>query len=111
MFRLVVAGDRAGVRQLLALNPGLVHATGPHPFWGGRPQALHVAVERHDLRMVRVLLQQGANPGGQNHRYMGWSPLLLAITSRQIPLSRGFPNSIAAAMQALATRYSAGSHG
>ena len=39
-------GQIDNVRAALDADPQLVHAVGPHPFWGGRPQALHVAIER-----------------------------------------------------------------
>src|SRR5262245_22742908 len=44
-LRTISGGELKEIRQLLAENPGLINATGPHPFWGGRPQPLHVAIE------------------------------------------------------------------
>lgn len=88
LFRSMVLGDVEGVRAALTLAPGLVHATGPHPFWGGRPQALHLAVERKRTDLVRLLLQRGADVQGRNDEYMGWSPLLLAITGKQARIRR-----------------------
>jgi len=41
----VGAGRLDAVRAMLDAEPHLVNAVGPHPFWGGRPQALHVAIE------------------------------------------------------------------
>jgi hypothetical protein len=35
-------GRRDDVRAALSADPQLVNAVGPHPYWGGRPQALHV---------------------------------------------------------------------
>src|SRR5258707_1220378 len=50
-FGLAGRGQIDDVRAALDAAPQLVHAVGPHPFWGGRPQALHVAIEsgRRDL--------------------------------------------------------------
>lgn len=88
LFRSIVLGNVAAVRAELTRTPALVHATGPHPFWGGRPQALHLAVERRRTDLVRLLLQRGADVHGRNDDYMGWSPLLLAITGRQARIRR-----------------------
>jgi hypothetical protein len=44
-FELVGSGRVDEVRAVLAAAPQMVNAVGPHPFWGGRPQALHVAIE------------------------------------------------------------------
>src|SRR5215510_3243794 len=62
-------------RQALASKPELVNAIGPHPFWGGRPQPLHVSIEtkRHD--MFDLLIAAGANISGDNEQYDHWSPL------------------------------------
>src|SRR5688572_28272976 len=49
-------GDREAVAAMLEATPSLVHAVGPHPFWGGRPQALHVAIETNRPEMVQLLL-------------------------------------------------------
>ena len=40
-LRHVGTGRLDDVRRMLAATPALVNAVGPHPFWGGRPQALH----------------------------------------------------------------------
>ena len=45
-LRLVGTGQVDAVREALLQTPHLVNAVGPHPFWGGRPQPLHVAL-RH----------------------------------------------------------------
>jgi len=66
------------VRAQIAVSPQLVNAVGPHPFWGGRPQPLHVAVETRRREMVELLLEHGADPSGSNDAYGGWSPLMLA---------------------------------
>jgi ankyrin repeat protein len=78
-FRLVGTGRIDEVRTILAASPDMVNAVGPHPFWGGRPQALHVAIEtkRHDL--FDLLLAAGADVNGANDRYDHWSPLMVSI--------------------------------
>jgi len=78
-LRAVGDGDIDLVRQMLAANPALVHATGPHPYWGGRPQALHVAIETKRRDLFDLLLAAGADPNGRNGEYDLWSPLMLAI--------------------------------
>jgi len=78
-FRLVGTGQTAVVRAVLQAEPRLVHAVGPHPFWGGRPQALHVAVEADRRELFDLLLDQGADVNGSNDQYDHWSPLMLAI--------------------------------
>lgn len=67
------------VRALLTAAPRLVNAVGPHPFWGGRPQALHLAIEGRRRDMFDLLLERGADVSGTNDQYDHWSPLMLAI--------------------------------
>ena len=43
-LQYVGRGQIEDVRRLLRVSPTLVNAVGPHPFWGGRPQSLHVAI-------------------------------------------------------------------
>jgi ankyrin repeat protein len=78
-LRAVGDGEIDLVRDMLAADPALVHATGPHPYWGGRPQALHVAIETKRRDMFDLLLAAGADPNGRNGDYDLWSPLMLAI--------------------------------
>jgi hypothetical protein len=68
---------------MLHEQAALVHAVGPHPFWGGRPQALHVAIDTDRPDMARLLLRAGADPNGRNDEYSHWSPLLLATQKRR----------------------------
>ena len=63
--------------------PELVNAIGPHPFWGGRPQPLHVAIETGRREMIDLLLDAGADVSGDNGQYDAWSPLMLAIQRRR----------------------------
>jgi ankyrin repeat protein len=78
-LRAVGGGDVDAVRAMLAADPALVHATGPHPYWGGRPQPLHVAIETKRRDMFDLLLAAGADPNGRNGDYDLWSPLMLTI--------------------------------
>ena len=66
------------VRRTLAAAPQMVNVVGPHPFWGGRPQPLHVAIESNRADMFRLLLEAGADVNGDNDEYEHWSPLMLA---------------------------------
>jgi ankyrin repeat protein len=75
----VGTGKIDDVRAILGAAPNLVNAVGPHPFWGGRPQALHVAVEGGRRDMFDLLLERGADVNGTNDQYDLWSPLMLAI--------------------------------
>ncbi len=72
-------GELDAVRTMLAANPTLVNAVGAHPFWGGRPQPLHVAIEGGRRPMIELLLEHGADVSGTNDQYDHWSPLMLAI--------------------------------
>jgi ankyrin repeat protein len=78
-LRRVGTGPLDDVKALLLAVPALVNAVGPHPFWGGRPQALHVAIESGRRDMFDLLLENGANIHGVNDGYDLWSPLMLAI--------------------------------
>jgi len=62
--------------------------TGPHPFWGGRPQALHVAVESRHREIFDLLLEAGADASGRNDEYEHWSPLALAIERGETGMQR-----------------------
>lgn len=75
----VGAGEAELVAAALRQWPALVNAVGPHPYWGGRPQALHVAIETRRPDMVALLLKHGADVNGRNDEYLHWSPLLLTF--------------------------------
>ena len=76
-LKLVGTGEIDEVRRILAAAPQMVNAVGPHPFWGGRPQPLHVAIETKRRDMVDLLLDAGADVNGTNDQYDHWSPLML----------------------------------
>src|SRR5262249_51529577 len=79
LLRAVGTGQIDTVRGMLATAPALVNAVGPHPFWGGRPQPLHVSIDtkRHDI--FDLLIAAGANVSGHNDGNDHWSPLMLTI--------------------------------
>ena len=76
-LRLVGTGQIDEVRRVLAAAPQMVNVVGPHPFWGGRPQPLHVAIETKRRDMFELLLEAGADVNGTNDQYDHWSPLML----------------------------------
>ena len=78
-LRKIGTGRVDEVRAMLAATPQLVNAVGPHPFWGGRPQALHVAIETKQRDMFDLLLEGGADVNGSNEQYDHWSPLMIAV--------------------------------
>lgn len=73
-------GEVDTVDQLLEDEPSAVSEPGPHPVWGGRPTALHTAVERGRIEVVERLLAGGADPNADSAGYDGWTPLFLAVT-------------------------------
>ena len=83
---LVGAGQIDRVTQVLDLAPAMVNVVGPHPFWCGRPQALHLAVEGNRRDMFDLLLSRGANVNGTNDGYDHWSPLMLAIQRKHVDM-------------------------
>ncbi len=102
-FELVGNGRIDDVRRVLDAAPQMVHAIGPHPFWGGRPQALHVAIETGRQDLFDLLLDRGADVNGRNDQYDHWSPLMLAInrdrtTMRDELLRRGVRIGLAEAL-------------
>ena len=78
-LRHVGLGRIDEARAMLDSEPKLVNTAGPHPFWGGRPQALHVAIESGRRDLFELLLERGADVSGSNEQYDHWSPLMLAI--------------------------------
>jgi ankyrin repeat protein len=72
-------GEREVVGRVLAADPALARARGPHPYWGGRPDALQVAAEWGRLDIVADLLDAGADHGQSAAEYDGWSALHCAI--------------------------------
>jgi len=79
----VGSGQMAAVRQSLNARPRLVNAVGPHPYWGGRPQSLHVSIETSRRDVFDVLLEAGADIDGSNEAYEHCSPLMLTVLWKQ----------------------------
>jgi ankyrin repeat protein len=82
-LRLVGTGRIDEVRRILAAAPVMVNTVGPHPFWGGRPQPLHVAIETRRRDLFDLLLDAGADIDGVNDQYDHWSPLMVAVGERR----------------------------
>jgi hypothetical protein len=82
-------GDLAAIDAMLRATPAIVNAVGPHPFWGGRPQPLHVAIETNRFEVVQRLLRAGADVNGSNAAYSHWSPLLLTVGNPDQSRHRG----------------------
>lgn len=79
LLRAAAKGQVDAVQELLALAPQLVNSTGPHPYWGGRPNPLQVAAEWGRAEVVKALLARGADPNADSSGYDGWTPLHCAI--------------------------------
>lgn len=93
-LRAVGEGRLDDVRAMLGADQGLVNVVGRHPFWGGRPQALHVSIETRRRDMFDLLLTSGADINGDNSQYAQWSPLMLTFhwdqpEMRQVLMERG----------------------
>jgi ankyrin repeat protein len=85
-LRLVATGPVDAIRAEHAAEPPLVNGAGPHPFWGGRPQPLHVAIETGRADVFALLLEAGADVDGSGADYGGWSPLMLAAQRNRTPM-------------------------
>lgn len=79
-------GDIDTVRTMLAADPSLVNAVGAHPFWGGRPQALHLAIEGGRRPLFDLLLEHGADVNGRNDEYDHWSPMMLTFDRNRVDM-------------------------
>ena len=102
-LRHVGAGDMAAIKADLERRPDLVNEVAAHPFWGGRVQALHVAIETKRMAVFEFLLDAGADPVGTNDGYDNWSPLMRALSRNQpvmsrILISRGAPVGVCEAL-------------
>lgn len=93
-LRDVGGGRIEAIKAALAAAPEIVNAVGPHPYWGGRPQALHVSIETKRRDVFELLLDAGADVNGSNDHYDHWSPLMLTFDRnrtdmREALLARG----------------------
>jgi ankyrin repeat protein len=94
LLRAVGTGKIDTVRATLAAAPELVNAVGPHPFWGGRSQPLHLAIDTSRRDMFDLLIAAGADVNGSNEQNEHWSPLMLTVhwdqpEMRRMLLERG----------------------
>ena len=87
LLRAVGRGQIDIVRTMLAATPELVNAVGPHPFWGGRPQPLHVSIDTKRRDIFDLLIAAGADVNGHNDNNDHWSPLMLTV-HRDLPEMR-----------------------
>jgi hypothetical protein len=83
LLRDARAGNLAAVKGTLAARPDLINAQAKHPHWGGRPQALHMAIEGKSRAIFDLLVASGADVNGASADYGGWTPLMLAISAAQ----------------------------
>jgi ankyrin repeat protein len=79
LLRAVGVGEIDTVRTMLVASPELINAVGPHPFWGGRPQPLHVSIDTKRRDMFDLLIAAGADVNGNNEQNEHWSPLMLTV--------------------------------
>jgi ankyrin repeat protein len=86
-LRRVGAGRIDEIKSAIARSPAIVNAIGPHPFWLGRPQALHVSIETGRRDVFDLLRAAGADDNGENRLYEHWSPLMVTY-DRQRPEMR-----------------------
>lgn len=101
----VGVGRIDAVEATLAEFPGIVNDVGPHPFWGGRPQALHVSIETNRRDAFDLLLAAGADVNGNNALYDHWSPMMLTYYRerpgmREALLARGARIGVVEALMA-----------
>lgn len=82
-LRLIGTSDLEGAKDALTADPELVNAVGPHPFWGGRLQPLHLAIEGNRPAFFDLLLAHGADVVGRNADYDNWSPLMIAAREQR----------------------------
>lgn len=76
MFTACAAGDLPKVQALLAKDRRLVNAQ----FWYQFP--IHMAVREGHARIVKLLLDRGADPGQSIFTYNSWDKLLLIARDR-----------------------------
>jgi ankyrin repeat protein len=79
LLHAVGTGQIDTVRATLAAAPELVNAVGPHPFWGGRSQPLHLSIDTKRRDMFDLLIAAGADVNGNNEQNEHWSPLMLTV--------------------------------
>ena len=81
LFKACAAGDMPKVKVLLAKDRRLVNAQ----YWYQFP--IHMAVREGHAEIVKLLLDQGADPGQSRFTYNSWDKLLLTAKSAGIARS------------------------
>ena len=76
LFEACAAGDLTNVTELLTKDRRLVNAQ----YWYQFP--IHMAVREGHTEIVRLLLEQGADPGQSRYTYNSWDKLLLIARER-----------------------------
>jgi ankyrin repeat protein len=76
LFKACAAGDMPKVKALVAKDRRLVNAQ----FWYQFP--IHMAVRAGHVEIVKLLLDQGADPGLSRFTYNSWDKLLLCANER-----------------------------
>jgi ankyrin repeat protein len=76
LFKACALGDMPKVKGLLAKDRRLVNAQ----YWYQFP--IHMAVREGHAEIVKLLLEQGADPGESIYTYNSWDKLLLSAQER-----------------------------
>ncbi|MCY3773750.1 MAG: ankyrin repeat domain-containing protein [Gemmatimonadetes bacterium] len=71
-------GRKSSVAEILKQDGGIVNDAVAHPRWGGRPTPIQLAAERGRADVIRLLLENGADPDCGAASYGGWKALHLA---------------------------------
>lgn len=72
------SGKKSSVAEILKQDSGIVNDAVAHPRWGGRPTPIQLAAERGQADLIRLLLENGADPDCGTASYGGWKALHLA---------------------------------
>ena len=73
-------GDVAAINTAIEGDPDIVKCIGKHPYWGGRPHALHVAIDTNREDIFDLLIEAGADVNASGAEYDNWTPLMLALS-------------------------------
>lgn len=73
-------GDIAAINGAFERDPNIVNRIGKHPYWGGRPHPLHVAIDTNREDIFDLLITLGADIEASGAEYDNWTPLMLALS-------------------------------